>query len=130
MSESRPKRGSSKDHRRLKALDRRYERLRRKLAKSGYLAHGTVSESYLACGNPRCHCHKDRRHRHGPYVYWSTKVKGRTVSRLLRPAEARLYKEWVGNRRLLDATIAQMLQVSRDVAAVILGGRESFIPGR
>ena len=130
MTQSRTKSLSSKDRRRLKMLERRYERLRQTLARAGYLAQGTVSVSSLTCGNPRCRCHRARPYRHGPYVYWSTKVKGRTVSRLLTPEEARLYKEWIGNRRRLDQTITQMLEVSRDVAAVILGGDSSFIPGR
>lgn len=31
---------------------------------------------------------RDPARRHGPYLYWSTKVKGRTVNQLLKPDEA------------------------------------------
>ena len=121
---------SPEDHRRLRALERRYERLRRALARVGFLAIGTISELRLPCGNPTCRCHDDPRDRHGPYVYWTTKVKGKTVSRLLKPQEAQLYKEWVANRKTLGRTVEHMLEVSRDVAAVVLKDEKPFIPGR
>lgn len=121
---------SPADRRRLRALERRYERLRRTLARIGFLAIGTISELRLTCGNPTCRCHDDPRNRHGPYVYWTTKVKGKTVSRLLKPEEAQLYKAWVANRKTLDRTVKHMLEVSRDVAAVVLKGENPFVPGR
>lgn len=130
MAKSSIQRVCAKDRRRLRILQRQYQKLRRKLAQTGYLAQGTLTESSLRCGNPGCRCHRDLRRRHGPYVYWTTKVKGRTVSRLLKPQEARLYKEWARNRRRLSEVINQMMEVSRDVAAVLLGGEDPFIPGR
>lgn len=120
----------SRDCRRLQTCERRYESLRQKLARTGYLAVGTVTESRLTCGNPQCRCRHNRRHRHGPYYYWTTKVKGRTVSRLLTPDEARLYRQWIAHRRELDHTVRAMLDVSRDVATLILGGEDPFVPGR
>jgi hypothetical protein len=41
----------------LRACERRYDRLRRRLARVGYLAMGTVSVSRLRCGNPDCRPH-------------------------------------------------------------------------
>jgi len=47
---------------------------RRLLAEIEQLArraiHGTLSESYRTCGNPRCRCH-DRGPKHGPNLYIS-----------------------------------------------------------
>lgn len=114
----------------LRACERRYERLRRRLARVGYFAVGTVTVSRLPCGNPDCRCRRAPRFRHGPYYYWTTKVKGKTVSKLLKPDEARLYLRWIANRRRLDLTVKQMLEVSRDVAAVLLSRPDAFIPGR
>jgi hypothetical protein len=119
-----------RERRRLEACERRYEILRRKLSRTGYLVPGTVMESRLTCGNPKCRCRKNRRHRHGPYYYWTTKIKGRTVSQLLTPDEARLYREWIAHRRDLDDTVRAMLDVSRDVATLVLGGKDPFVPGR
>jgi len=114
----------------LRACERRYDRLRRRLARIGYLAAGTISVSRLPCGNPDCRCRRGPRFRHGPYYYWTTKVEGKTVSKLLKPDEARLYLRWITNRRRLDRTVQAMLEVSRDVAAVLLTRPDAFIPGR
>lgn len=130
MSTSSPKEISPEARRRLRALQGRYDRLRQRLARIGYLAMGTISELRLPCGNAACRCRKNRRYRHGPYLYWTTKVKGKTVSRLLTEEEGRLYREWVANRKTLDGTVRTMLEVSRDVAAVVLSGKDPFIPGR
>ncbi len=114
----------------LRACERRYDRLRRRLARMGYLAVGTVTVSRLPCGNPQCRCRRGARFRHGPYSYWTTKVGGKTVSKLLKPDEARLYLRWIADRRRLDRTVQAMLEVSRDVAAVLLSRPDAFIPGR
>lgn len=114
----------------LRACECRYDRLRRRLAGIGYLAAGTITVSRLPCGNPDCRCRRGARFRHGPYYYWTTKVEGKTVSKLLKPEEARLYLHWITNRRRLDRTVQAMLEVSRDVAAVLLSRPDAFIPGR
>lgn len=114
----------------LRACERRYDRLRRRLARVGYLALGTVTVSRLPCGNPDCRCRCAPRFRHGPYYYWTTKVGGKTASKLLKPDEAKLYLRWIANRRRVDLTLRAMLEVSRDVAAVLLSRPDSFIPGR
>ena len=114
----------------LRRCERRHDRLLRRLARVGYLAVGTVTTSRLRCGNPRCRCRRAARFRHGPYYYWTTKVRGKTVSKLLKPDEARLYLRWIGNRRRLDRTVQEIMEVSRDVAAVVLDRADAFIPGR
>lgn len=114
----------------LRSCERRYGRLRRRLARVGYLAMGTVSVSRLRCGNSDCRCRRAPRFRHGPYYYWTTKAGGKTVSKLLKPDEARLYLRWIADRRRLDRTLQAMLEVSRDVAAVLLSRPDAFIPGR
>ncbi|MEW6282753.1 MAG: DUF6788 family protein [Candidatus Eremiobacterota bacterium] len=114
----------------LRALEARYDRLRRRLARLGYLAVGTVTASRLPCGNPDCRCRRAPRFRHGPYYYWTSKVGGKTVSKLLKPDEARLYLRWIANRRRLDRTVREMVEVSRGVAAVLLKRPDAFIPGR
>lgn len=114
----------------LRALKARYDRLRRRLAGLGYLTLGSVTVSRLACGNRDCRCRRAPRFRHGPYYYWTSKVEGKTVSKLLKPDEAKLYLRWIANRRRLDSTVQEMIEISRDVAAVLLSRPDAFIPGR
>ena len=116
--------------RRLRDYAQAYRRLAAQLAESGYLWTGSITEQRLTCGQPSCACHQDLARRHGPYVYWSTKVKGRTVNRLLAPEEAGLYREWIENRRHLERVQRQMLQLSRKVAPLLLRQRRLRTPRR
>ena len=108
---------------RLRDYAQAYRRLAAQLAETGYLWPGSISEQRLTCGKPSCACHQDPARRHGPYVYWSTKVKGRTVNRLLAPEEAGLYLEWIENRRNLEQLQRRMLKLSRKVAPLLLRQR-------
>lgn len=110
---------------RLKEYERQYRELARKLAQTGYLWKGSIVRQMLTCGKESCACHHDESRRHGPYAYWTTKVQGRTVSRLLPPAEADLYEEWIRNRRALEKIERQMVALSKKVAPLILRKRES-----
>jgi hypothetical protein len=110
--------------RRLEAHEETYRVLAAQLSQVGYLWHGTVVRQTLTCGKSTCACHRDPRRRHGPYAYWSSKVKGRTVSRLLKPEEAALYEEWIQNRRRIERIQRKMLSLSRRVAPLLLKQRK------
>ena len=110
---------------RLRDYAQAYRRLAAQLAETGYLWPGSITEQRLTCGKPTCACHQDPARRHGPYVYWSTKVKGRTVNRLLKSEEAALYTEWIENRRNLEQVQRRMLELSRKVAPLLLRQRRA-----
>lgn len=105
---------------RLRDYEHQYRDLVATLAELGYVWNGSVVRQMLTCGKKNCACHRDPQHRHGPYAYWSTKLKGRTVSRLLSPTEADLYEGWIGNRKLLKETQRRMLALSKKVAPLML----------
>lgn len=110
---------------RLRDEEQAYRQLAAQLAETGFLWRGTVVRQRLTCGTKSCACHRDKARRHGPYAYWSTKVGGRTVSRLLDPEEAELYEEWIQNRRHLDKIQRKMLAISKRVAPLMLRKRRS-----
>ena len=114
---------------RLRAYAQDYRRLAAQLAEAGYLWSGSITRQRLTCGKPTCACHRDPARRHGPYAYWSTKVKGRTVSRLLSEEEAEFYEEWIENRRRLEKLQREMLQISKKVAPLLLRQRRATIRG-
>ena len=49
--------------------------------------HGTLSESYRTCGNPRCRCHAQRP-KHGPHLYISYRGEGGKTSGYYVPKAA------------------------------------------
>ncbi len=97
-----------------------HARLANTLADIGFIWPGTVQKQLLTCGKPRCRCHKDPKLRHGPYWYWTSKKKGKTVSRKLTPEEAEIIGQWIENRRRLDATLKQMMQTSQRLLPLLL----------
>jgi hypothetical protein len=86
--------------------------LARQLSRIGFIWSGSVSRRRLTCGNNACACHQDPLARHGPYVFWTTKKRGKTVGRLLRNAEADILIEWVDNRKRLEEIEKKLLKLS------------------
>lgn len=99
---------------------REREKLLARLGEVGFIWHGSVHRSLLTCGRPACRCHEDRSARHGPYAYWTTKVAGKTVSRLLPPDEADLYEEWIENRRCIEGVVRKLKALSAKAAPLVL----------
>jgi Family of unknown function (DUF6788) len=100
---------------RLRACEQRYRELKQELQDVGFACVGSVQTRYLPCGNARCRCHQDPANRHGPYHYWTRKVKGRTVTVLLKPEKVPLYREWIQNNRQLENLVREMRRVSAQV---------------
>ena len=96
-----------------------YEAAKSRLAEVGFICEGSLSQVYTCCKNPNCRC-ADPARRHGPYWLLTWKEAGKTVSRRLSAEEARLYGEWVDNRRKLDSVVRQMRAVSRRAGQYLL----------
>jgi hypothetical protein len=103
--------------------EREHRQLADRLSRIGFLWSGSITHRHLKCGNPRCACQKDPEARHGPYIYWSTKKAGKTVSRKLHPKEAALLEEWVANRREVKNILEKMMSVSQKALRLLI--RES-----
>lgn len=108
------------DPKKAKEYERAYERLKKELSKTGFLWVGTVLYRYHVCGNASCRCRRGGRFRHGPYYYWTRKVLGKTVTRMLSEDEGKLYSEWIQNRQRLNRTIKRMLALSQRLAPILL----------
>jgi Family of unknown function (DUF6788) len=98
----------------------RYVILTQSLARIGFVWPGTVQQQMLTCGKPQCACHKDPEARHGPYYYWTSKKKGKTVSKKLSREEAEILESWIKNRRTIDATIKRMMKESEHALGLTL----------
>ena len=103
--------------RRLRSL---YRDMAARVAGIGFVWHGSISERWLTCGRADCECAKDPGARHGPYVYWTTKEKGRSVARLLHPPESDILQEWLRNRKELDGILHEMHKLSHKALRVLL----------
>ena|SRR6267142_3575582 len=83
-------------------LEKRFARLRQKLARTGYISRGSVlARTVATSGRSGCQ--------------WTRKVAGKTVSVSLSREQFEAMKRAVANARELWKTIAQMEKVSRQI---------------
>jgi len=117
--------------RRLDRVSRDYEELKARLTEVGFICEGSLAELYTSCGNPNCRC-SDPEQRHGPYWQLTWKEAGKTVTRRLSAEDAALYREWIANRRQLEAVLEQMRDLSRQAGEYMLAanGRPYHGPER
>jgi hypothetical protein len=108
------------EERRLRAYQAKLQQLTADLASTGFISSGSVVRRYTRCGKPGCRCQADPPQPHGPYWQWTTIVDGKTVTRRLNERQARLYQEWIANRRRLRRTIAEIERLSQRAADLLL----------
>jgi hypothetical protein len=106
--------------RRLRQLSRQYDALKARIQKIGFVCTGSLVQRRTTCGKPNCRCRTDPEQRHGPYYQLTWKEKGVTVTRRLSPEHARLYQQWIDNRRQLEALLDQMHRVSAEAGRHLL----------
>ena len=105
---------------RLAGYENRYRHLAAQLAEIGMISAGTLTRRYTRCASPGCKCRADPPEPHGPYWQWTRKIDGKTITRRLTPAEAKLYREWINNDRRLRRIIDQMRAVAAKAAEIRL----------
>jgi uncharacterized protein DUF6788 len=122
---------SAQPKRRLEHLRADYETAKARIAEVGFTCEGSLVERYTTCNNPNCRC-SDPEQRHGPYWQLSWKQGGKTISKLLSAEDAALYRQWIDNRRRLEAAIEEMRDLSRQAGEQILAstGRQLHGPQR
>ena len=96
----------------LRRYAQQYADLKTEILDLGYVLQGSVSQRWMECGKPACHCHADSRARHGPYYQWSWKTQGRTSSIYLDKEQAALCKAWIQDNRRLERIIKRLRVLS------------------
>jgi hypothetical protein len=114
--------------RRLRQYTAEYDALKARLQDIGFICMGSLVTRWTSCGKPNCVCHRDPEQRHGPYHQLTWKEDGVTVTRRLSPEHARLYQEWMENRRHLESLLDQMQQVSAKAGQQLLRAAEPASP--
>ena len=94
----------------------RLAELHAQLAEVGFTLPGTINIATNRCGKPNCACHADPPRLHGPYITWTRKVHGKTVTRRLTPEQLERYQPWFDNTRRLRELIAELETVSIQAA--------------
>ncbi len=90
--------------------------LQAQIAALGFVLPGSLSTRQMRCGNPRCRCKADPPQLHGPYTYWTRKVKGRSVAQLLSPEQLKRYQPWFEDARRLRQLVNELESLSIQAA--------------
>src|ERR1700694_3732158 len=96
--------------------DPRLEQLQAQLAAIDYALPGTINIAMNRCGKPSCGCHADPPRLHGPYITWTRKVKGKTITRRLTPEQLERYRPWFENNRRLRQLTSELETLSLHTA--------------
>src|SRR5687768_4726506 len=84
------------------------QRIARQLAAIDFALPGSIVERMMRCGKRRCRCKDDPPQLHGPYLQWTRKVEGKTVTKLLTPEQLTRYQPWLDNARRLRELISEL----------------------
>src|SRR5439155_760958 len=101
--------------------ERRRGELIDQITQIGFVLPGTLNVAMNRCGKPNCACHADPPRLHGPYITWTRKVAGKTVTRRLTPEQADRYRPWFDDNRNLRQRIAEHEALSRTTADLAQG---------
>jgi hypothetical protein len=97
------------------AARHRAARLTAQIAALGFVLPGTVTGRYTRCGKPGCRCAADPPALHGPYLTWTRKVAGKTVTRRLTQDQYQAYRPWFDASHTLRALLAELEALSLEV---------------
>jgi hypothetical protein len=79
-----------------------------KIARTGMVLPGSITQRRTRCGHPRCACRADPPRLHGPYWQWTRKLAAKTTGRWLTPGQQHDYQAWIDNDRRLRDLLARL----------------------
>jgi hypothetical protein len=78
------------------------------IAGLGFCLPGSLVTRSTRCGNQGCRCYSDPDCLHGPYLSWTRKVGGKTVTRGLSADQAERYQSWFENTKRLRQLVNEL----------------------
>ena len=107
---------------RLKVRDLTHERLglENRLLLHERLLKGCLVRVRTRCGQPNCRCKKSRKHRHGPHLYLSVNVRGKT--RMIHVPKAWVEKTevWAKSTQSYRAARREWLTIQKELWKIFM----------
>ena len=85
-----------------------------KIARTGDVLPGSITERHTRCGKPSCACHHDPPRLHGPYWHWTRKIANKTVGKYLNKTQAGECQHWIENDRRIRELLARLEAIGID----------------
>ncbi|MDA8336127.1 MAG: hypothetical protein M0Z41_14285 [Peptococcaceae bacterium] len=103
----------------LRELEGRRLQLCQKLSNLGAFRRGSIVASYRRCGKANCACADPEHPGHGPQYLLTTKVGGKTQTKVLRPGpELDKVKEEVANHQKFQELIRELVDVNEHICNI------------
>jgi hypothetical protein len=97
-------------------IDRQRAAQQRRIAKAlseiGFALPGSLTVRAYRCGKAKCRCRAEPPQLHGPYAFWTRKIEGKTVSRILSDDELTEYQPLFDNARKLRALVNELQELT------------------
>lgn len=102
-------------------VDRKRAAQQRRIAKAlseiGFALPGSLTVRAYRCGKANCRCKGEPPQLHGPYAFWTRKVDGKTVTRILSEDELVDYQPLFDNARKLRALASDLQELTLQLVA-------------
>jgi len=85
------------------------------ISELGFPLPGSVEVRRTRCGKANCRCKADSPQLHGPYIVWTRKVEGKTVTRVLTPEQLEDYRPLMDNAKRLRDLVTQLQDLTLEV---------------
>jgi hypothetical protein len=95
----------------------RQRQIMAEIAEIGLCLPGSLVTRTSRCGKSTCRCHTDPDRLHGPYLSWTRKVNGKTVTHNLSADQADQYRPWFENAKRLRGLVTELERLSTEIAA-------------
>jgi len=76
---------------------------------------GSLTVRAYRCGKAKCRCRGEPPQLHGPYAFWTRKIDGKTVSRILTSEELAEYQPLFDNARKLRDLVSQLQELTLEL---------------
>jgi hypothetical protein len=80
-------------------------RVKSRLNSKELILNGSLTKQYKQCGKLNCRCNENQKLWHGPYLIWTRKVKGKTVTKTLNRNQAIAVKKAIREMKQLNLIV-------------------------
>lgn len=89
------------------------KRVKLQIAAKEYVLNGSLCKQFKQCGKQSCRCNSsDKNDWHGPYLIWTRKVNGKTVTKTLNKNQAVAVKKAIREMKEINKLIERWKNLS------------------
>lgn len=102
----------------LDKLKEDFKKIKDDIQSISYLRKGSIAKCYQTCGTASCRCHKDKKFRHGPYWWWTSKEDGKSKSILVPEGMLGEVRSCIANYKLLKSRLKMLEEISEKIIKI------------